>query len=425
MAIGIFIATLILGMPIAFAIVTALTYFMVSGDLPYHIRLVSTQMFKGMASYPLLAIPLFVLAGELMNESGITSRIIAFANLLVGKLRAGLALVNIWASVIFAGLSGSAIADTSALGRVFIPAMEKHGYRRDFAAALTAASSVIGPIIPPSIPVIIYALTVSGVSVPALFVGGVVPGVMLALFLSLYVMLTVKATPVQQTGCFDQGKSAGQAFVGGLIPLMMPVFVVGSILLGVVTPTEAASFAVAYALFIGVFVYKEIKLSRLPRIFAEAMRDSAVIMIIIAAVSAANWVLTYNRVPNMLTEWVLSAVDSPIVFLLVVNALFLFVGLFLEGIAAMLVLVPILHPIAVTLGIDPVHFGIVVIFNLMIGLITPPLGLCLFVAEAIANVGLGALIRQIIPLFIVELIVLLLITLVPQTVTGLPNLLGY
>ncbi len=425
MAIAIFLLTLVLGMPIVFAIVAALIYFMVTGDLPYHIRLVSTQMFKGMASYPLLAIPLFVLAGELMNESGITSRIIAFANLLVGRMRAGLALVNIWASVIFAGLSGSAIADTSALGRVFVPEMEKHGYRRDFAAALTAASSVIGPIIPPSIPVIIYALTVSGVSVPALFVGGVVPGVLLAIFLSLYVMFVVKTDHGHETAALGQGKSAREAFVGGIIPLLMPVFVVGSILLGVVTPTEAASFAVAYALFIGVFIYKEIDLSKLPRIFSDAMRDSAVIMVIIAAVSAANWVLTYNRVPNMLTDWVLSAVDSPIVFLLVVNALFLFVGLFLEGIAAMLVLVPILHPIAVSLGIDPVHFGIVVIFNLMIGLITPPLGLCLFVAEAIANVGLGALIRQIIPLFVVELVVLLVITLVPQTVTGLPNLFGY
>jgi tripartite ATP-independent transporter DctM subunit len=213
--------------------------------------------------------------------------------------------------------------------------------------------------------------------------------------------------------------------LGGIIPLLMPVFVVGSILMGVVTPTEAASFAVGYALIVGVVVYREIRLAALARIFTNAMRDSAVILIIIAAVSAGNWLLTFNRVPNMLTDWVLGNVDSQFAFLIAVNVLFIFVGLFLEGIAAMLVLVPILHPIALSLGIDPVHFGIVVIFNLMIGLITPPLGLCLFVAEGIANVGMSRLIRQIIPFFFVEVVVLLVITFVPATVTGLPNFFGY
>jgi tripartite ATP-independent transporter DctM subunit len=415
---------LLVGMPIAFAIIAALVYFMATGDLPYHLRIVATEMFKGVNSYPLLAIPLFILAGELMNESGITSRIIAFASVLVGRLNAGLALVNIWASVIFAGLSGSAVADTSALGRVFIPEMEKHGYSRAYAAALTAASSVIGPIIPPSIPVIIYALTVTGVSVPALFMAGVVPGILLAVFLSAYVMLTVRISG-DRSDALQQEQTAVQALSGGIIPLLMPVFVVGSILMGVVTPTEAAAFAVCYALVVGVGLYREIRLTALPRIFSSAMRDSAVILIIIAAVSAANWLLTYNRVPNMLTDWVLGNVDSKIAFLIAVNILFLCIGLFLEGIAAMLVLVPILHPIAVSLGIDPVHFGIIVIFNLMIGLITPPLGLCLFVAESIAGVGIAKLTRQIIPFFVVEVIVLLIITFVPETVIGLPNLLGY
>lgn len=377
-----------------------------------------------MNSFPLLAIPLFVLAGEVMNESGITGRIIAFANVLVGRLRAGLALVNIWASVIFAGLSGSAVADTSAIGRVFIPEMEKHGYSRPFAAALTAASSVIGPIIPPSIPVIIYALIVSGVSVPALFLAGIIPGILLAIFLSGFVMLTVKIDHGDQADDLVH-EPASKALLGGILPLLMPVFVVGSILLGIVTPTEAASFAVAYALFLGIFVYRNIRLSALPRLFAEAMRDSAVILIIIAAVSAANWLLTYNRVPNMLTDWVLTNVDSQTAFLLATILLFLFVGLFLEGIAAMLVLVPILHPIAVGLGIDPVHFGILVIFNLMIGLITPPLGLCLFVAEGIAQVGMARLTAAILPFFAVEVLVLLILTFVPETVIWLPRVMGY
>lgn len=425
MTYAILLIAILIGLPIAFAIIASLLYFMAVGEFPYNIRIVATQMFGGISSYPLLAIPLFILAGELMNESGITSRIIAFANVLVGRMRAGLAFVNIWASVIFAGLSGSAVADTSAIGRVFIPEMEKKGYPRDFAAALTAASSVIGPIIPPSIPVIIYALTVTGVSVPALFMAGVVPGVLLAIFLSVYVYFfaghyeeaaRAKSTEVQP--------SRRKALIEGIIPLMMPVFVVGSILMGIVTPTEAASFAVAYAMFVGLFVFRQLKPSRLVGLFARAMRDSAVIMIVIGAVAAANWLLNYNRVPNMITDFAVQYMSVKWMFLAAVIVLFLFVGLFLEGIAAMLVLVPIIHPIALNLGVDPTHLGIVVIFNLMIGLITPPMGLCLFVADSIAKVGIGKISRAIMPFFLVELLVLILITYVPELVIGLPTLLG-
>jgi tripartite ATP-independent transporter DctM subunit len=358
-----------------------------------------------------------------MNASGITSRIIAFTNVLVGRLRAGLALVNIWASVIFAGLSGSAVADTSAIGRVFIPEMEKRGYPRDFSAAITAASSVIGPIIPPSIPVIIYALIVTGVSVPGMFLGGVVPGILLAIFLSVYVMIF--AGHYQKAEPEKTDRSKASVLVQGIIPLLMPVFVVGTILFGVVTPTEAASFAVAYALFVGLFLFREIKWSDLPRIFGNSMRDSAVIMIVMAAVAAANWLMTYNRIPNMITDFALAYMTARWMFLVSSMVLFLFAGLFLEGIAAMLVLVPILHPIAVSMGVDPTHFGILVVFNLMIGLITPPMGLCLFVADSVANVGLGALVRQIIPLFFVELLALIVIAFFPVTVVGLPRLFGF
>ena len=425
MVYGLLLACLIAGVPVAFSILAALFYFMAVGDFPYNIRLVATQVYGGMKSYPLLAIPLFILAGELMNASGITRRIIAFASLLVGRMRAGLAMVNIWASVIFAGLSGSAVADTSAIGRIFIPEMERRGYPRDFAAAITAASSVIGPIIPPSIPVIIYALTVTGVSVPALFVAGIVPGLLLALFLSGYVMVFAGDYERGAEAPGQPGASVRSILLQGVIPLFMPLFVVGSILLGVVTPTEAASFAVAYALVVGLFLFRELAWSDLPGIFARSMRDSALIMIVIGAVAAANWVLNYNRVPNMITDFALEYMSVKWMFLLATMALFLFVGLFLEGIAAMLVLVPILHPIAVSLGVDPTHFGILVIFNLMIGLITPPMGLCLFVADSIANVGIGRLSRRIVPLFLVELFVLVIITFVPDTVVGLPRLLGF
>ena len=423
MVYAILLVCLIIGVPVAFSIVAALGYFMAVGDFPYHIRIVATEMFGGLRSFPLLAIPLFILAGDLMNESGITSRIIAFTSVLVGRFRAGLAMVNIWASVIFAGLSGSAVADTSAIGRVFIPEMEKRGYPRDFAAAITAASSVIGPIIPPSIPVIIYALIVTGVSVPAMFLGGVVPGILLAIFLSIYVMIFAGDYEKPQT--LTSARSRGSILVQGIIPLLMPVFVVGAILTGVVTPTEAAGFAVAYALIVGLFLFRKLKWRDLPRIFGKSMRDSAVIMIVMSAVGAANWLMTYNRIPNMITDIALQYMSAKWMFLVSAMVLFLVAGLFLEGIAAMLVLVPILHPIAVQLGVDPTHFSILVIFNLMIGLITPPMGLCLFVADSIANVGLGRLTRQIIPLFFVELIVLIILAFFPVTVTGLPRLFGF
>lgn len=415
------LALILLGVPFAFAIIGTLTVFMSAGDLPYHIRIVSQQFFGGMESFPLLAIPLFILAGELMNEAGITHRIINLATAIVGRLKAGLAHVNIWASVIFAGLSGSAIADTSALGRVFVPAMEKEGYPRDFSAALTAASSVIGPIIPPSIPVIIYALTVSGVSVPGLFLAGIVPGLLLALGLSIYVYFFAGDLGATQS----KQQSRRNALLHGLLPALMPVFVVGAILAGIVTPTEAAAFAVVYALILGVVLYRNIKLVNLPGIFARAMRDSAVIMVIMGAVAAANWVLTFERVPNMLTEWALMSIDTQWTFLIAVILLLLVVGLFLEGIAAILVLVPILHPIAMALGIDPLHFGIVVIFNLMMGLITPPMGLCLFVADSVSGVGMGAIIRRILPMLAVQFLILLLITFMPELVTFLPRLAGY
>lgn len=414
---------LIIGLPVAFAIIACLLYFMAAGDFPYHIRIVATQMYGGMKSFPLLAIPLFILAGELMNESGITSRIIDFTAVLVGRCRAGLAMVNIWASVVFAGLSGSAVADTSAIGRVFVPEMEKRGYPREFAAAITAASSVIGPIIPPSIPVIIYALTVTGVSVPALFLGGIGPGILLAVLLSIYVMIF--AGHYETTSPHQTKSQKIKALIQGIIPLLMPVVVVGTILMGVVTPTEAASLAVLYALLVGIFIFRQLKVKDLPAIFARSMRDSSVIMVVIGAVSAANWLLTYNRVPNLITDLALEFMSAKWMFLISTMILFLVVGLFLEGIAAMLVLVPILHPIAVSMGVDPTHFGILVVFNLMIGLITPPMGLCLFVADSIANVGLGKLTKQIMPLFLVELLALIIIAFVPETVLAIPRFFGY
>ncbi|PSJ44122.1 C4-dicarboxylate ABC transporter permease [Zobellella endophytica] len=417
----ILLLALAIGVPIAFAVILAIFTYLSNAGMP--VTLLAQRTFVGLDSFSILAIPLFVLAGELMNASGITGRIIQLANALVGHFKAGLAQVNVWASVIFAGLSGSAVADTSALGRVFVPAMEKEGYPKSFAAALTASSSVIGPIIPPSIPAIIYALIVPGVSVPALFLAGVVPGVLLALMLSIYVFLFAGNYASRHPRLNMREKLV--ALKNGLVPLLMPVFIVVSIVAGVVTPTEAAAFAAAYALFAGFVLLKSLKLKDLPGIFVTSMRDSSTILLIIGVVAAANWLMTFNGIPQAISGYVLDMVTSPFTFLMLILVLLLVVGFLLEGMAAMLVLVPILHPIAMSFGIDPVHFAIVVIFNLMIGLITPPMGLCLFVADSVSNVGMAALTRRIIPMFLVEVLVLLIITFVPATVTTLPRLFGF
>jgi tripartite ATP-independent transporter DctM subunit len=411
---------LIFGVPLVFTVILAMSFYVTS--TPISISLVAQRIFSGLDSYSILAIPLFVLAGELMNKSGITSRIIDFANALVGHFRGGLAQVNVWSSVMFAGISGSAVADTSALGRVFIPQMEKEGYSKEFSSALTAASSVIGPMIPPSIPVIIYALIASGVSVPALFLAGIVPGILSAIALSVFVYFyatrhKIRSNVVRQ--------SRRKALVKAFVPLTMPVFILGSILLGIVTPTEAAAFAAFYALTVGMFFYKSLKISDLPEVCIRSMRDSSIVLILIAVISVANWLLTFSRVPQYVSQQIISTISDPIMFLIMVNLILLVVGLFLEGIAAMLILIPIFHPIAMSFGIDPVHFGIVVIFNLMIGLITPPLGICLFVANTISNVGIAAISKQIAPLFLLEVLVLFFITFVPQSVLFLPKLFGY
>nr|WP_319533813.1 TRAP transporter large permease [uncultured Vibrio sp.] len=411
---------LIFGVPLVFTVILAMSFYVTS--TPISISLVAQRIFSGLDSYSILAVPLFVLAGELMNKSGITTRIIDFANALVGHFRGGLAQVNIWSSVMFAGISGSAVADTSALGRVFIPQMEKEGYSKEFSSALTAASSVIGPMIPPSIPVIIYALIASGVSVPALFLAGIVPGILSAIALSIFVYFYATRHKIRSNVI---RQSRRKALVKAFVPLTMPVFILGSILLGIVTPTEAAAFAAFYALTVGMFFYKTLKISDLPEVFIRSMRDSSIVLILIAVISVANWLLTFSRVPQYISAQIISTISDPVMFLIMVNLILLVVGLFLEGIAAMLILIPIFHPIAMSFGIDPVHFGIVVIFNLMIGLITPPLGICLFVANTISKVGIAAISKQIAPLFLLEVVVLFFITFVPQSVLFLPKMFGY
>jgi tripartite ATP-independent transporter DctM subunit len=421
LAVGGLVAALLIGLPISFALVLACGFSIVERGLPD--MLLAQRLFTGLDSFPIMAVPLFILAGELMNESGITERIVRLADAFVGHVRTGLCQVSILSSVIFAGISGSAVADASALGRVFIPAMEREGYRRDFGAALIAAASVIGPIIPPSIPMIIFALIIQE-SVAALFLSGVVPGALLGLALAVITYFTMRhAAPAPRPRATLRELLA--ALRQGIIPILMPVIILATILGGVVTPTEAAAVAVLYALIVGFFVLRTIRPAALVRVFASSMLLSAVILFIMAAANIVNWLLTTDQVPQRFAAFILGQVADPTMFLILVNVLLLIVGCLIEGLAAMVVLVPILAPVAAQLGIDPVHFGLIVVLNLMIGLITPPMGLCLFVADGIARVGLPAIMRRIWPLLLAELVVLAAVTFIPGLAVWLPHSLGY
>jgi TRAP-type transport system large permease protein len=420
-ALGLLVAALLLGLPIAFSMILASEVAAFQRGLPD--MLLAQRLFQGLDSFPIMAVPLFILAGELMNESGIPHRIIRLADAFVGHVRTGMAQVAVLSSVIFAGISGSAVADASALGRVFIPAMEEKGYERAFSGALIAAAAVIGPIIPPSIPMIIYALIVQE-SVGALFLAGVVPGLLLGLALAAVTYIRIgRVAPAPAPRA--SWRQLLTALRQGIVALMMPIIILGTILSGIVTPTEAAAVAVLYALVVGIFVLRTIRVAALPRIFASSMLLSAIILIIMAAASLVNWLLTTDQVPQRFADFVIGHVESPIMFLLLVNLLLLIVGCLIEGLAAMIVLVPILFPIANQLGVDPVHFATVVVLNLMIGLITPPMGLCLFVADGIAKVGLAAIVRHVWPFIIAEVAILLLVTFVPALATGLPRAFGY
>lgn len=410
-----------LGLPIALSLVLTCSFLIIDRGLP--LMLLAQRLFNGLDSFPIMAVPLFVLAGELMNESGITDRIVRLADAFVGHLRTGLCQVAILSSVIFAGISGSAVADASALGRVFIPAMEREGYQRSFAAALIAAGAVIGPIIPPSIPMMIFALIVQE-SVAALFLAGVVPGLLLgaALAVTAYLSVRDKAPPPKPAAAAPK---LLEALAEGTIPILMPVIILATILSGVVTPTEAAAVAVLYALLVGLFILRTLTAASLFRVFASSMLLSAVILFLMASAYLVNWLLTTDQIPQRFAAWILGHVSDPLTFLLLVNLLLLVVGCLLEGLAAMIVLVPILAPVATSLGIEPIQFALVVVLNLMIGLITPPMGLCLFVVDGIARVGLPAILQRIWPFLVAELAVLLLVTLVPAVSTALPRALGF
>jgi C4-dicarboxylate transporter DctM subunit len=415
-----FLVFLAIGIPIAFVMgITALAALFKLQSVPLH--LIPQRLFTGMDSFPIMAVPFFILGGDLMNAAKITDRILEFSKLLVGRIRGGLGHVNIVGSMIFAGISGSAVADASCLGSILIPAMEKDGYETHYAAAITASAAVIGPIIPPSIPMVVLAM-MANLSVGGLFLAGVFPGIFIGLgLMAVNYVIARKRNYARVTEPLTF-KILLKTFLGALIPLFMPLIIIGGILSGIFTPTEAASTAVAYSLFVGVFILRTLKLKDLPRIFFRSAVATSTILIVMGMANAFSWVLATQQVPQKVSGFILSISQNPYVILFLINIFLLIVGCFLEGLAAIILIVPILMPLVTQIGIDPLHFGLIVVVNLMIGLLTPPLGLCLFVVCGIAKIKLGSLFKQVIPFLIVEIIILFVISYMPWFTLTLPRL---
>ena len=481
-----FLVVLMAGLPVLFALLAAPGLMLWATGSERDLALMYRNVFNGMDSFPLMALPFFMLAGEIMNRGGITLRLVEFSQAIMGHFRGGLAHVNILSSILFAGLSGSAVADTSALGSTLIPAMEKQGYTRRFAAAVTAASSVIGPIIPPSGIMIIYAY-VMGESVAALFLAGIVPGVLVGIGLMLVVRLMAdrydlpKAERIVKRGqsvdpiehwvsfvllranvawllstvaAFVPGLGAAPGlavFLGMLIPahvflmamrrsvdpdfrvvckkavapLQTPIIILGGILLGVFTPTEASAIAVAYALLVSFVVLRSMTFADLAPVLARSAVASAAVLLLVGAAVAFKTVVSLSHAPEILTEFILSLSENPLMLLLLINLLLFIVGMFLDAGPAIIILGPILGPIFVELGVHPVHFAIIMSVNLTVGLATPPMGLVLFVASTVSGEKVEAISKAILPFLAVEVFVIGLITYIPAICMTVPRLAGF
>jgi C4-dicarboxylate transporter DctM subunit len=416
-------ALAVLGLPIGYAMICgSIVYLLIAGQ---DLSIAAEQLLQGLrGSFVLLAIPLFILSAELMNVGSLSTRLLNFCNALVGRFRGGLGHVNVVQSVIFAGMSGSAIADAAGIGRLVISMMVHDGrYTRSYAAAITAAAAVVGPIIPPSIPMVLFAL-VSDASIGYLFIGGAIPGLLMAAALMGIntLMARRKGFPVEEPVALRQLPGLT---VRAFPALMMPVILLGGIYGGITTPTEAAAIAAAYAFLISIILYRDVSPRRAYDAVLASARSSASIGILIGGALVFNYVVTIENIPNSLSAMISGYDLSPLGFLLLVNIILIVLGCLLEGITILLVIVPIFIPTARALGIDMVHFGVVVVVNLMIGLITPPYGLLLFVVANVARAGLLAIIRDILPFLLALLAALAFVTLTPGVVLWLPRLLGY
>jgi tripartite ATP-independent transporter DctM subunit len=411
-----------LGFPIYLALTGAsLLYIALHPDLS--LLLAVQRMVSAPDSFALLAVPFFILAGQIMNTGGVTRRIFAFARVLVGHFRGGLGYVNILASVIFAGMSGSALADAGGLGLVELKAMRDEGYDDDFSLGVTGASSTIGPIIPPSIPFVIFG-AVANVSVAGLFIGGFLPGLLMALALSVMVFIVARHRNYPVRARATRAEVCA-AFRHAYLALLMPVILIGGIWAGVFTPTEAALVSILYAVVVTGLFYRDLALTDIPRLMVETIRMVAPAMMIVAGASLFGWIMNYEKVDRVLLQALLGITTNKIAILLIVNAMLLFLGMFLEVISVIMLVLPIFQPIVQLLGIHPIHFGVILVLNLMIGLLTPPVGFVLYVLSAISNQSFGFVVRAVTPWVIPLIIALLLITLFPELALFLPRLTGF
>ncbi len=379
------------------------------------------RMFTGMDTFTLIAVPLFILCGRFMALGGITQDLIAMSRVLVGYFKGGLAYINIVASMLFAGITGSAASDTSSIGAILIPAMEDQGFDKDFAVAVTATSSTIGVMIPPSIPMVVYGAS-SGASIGKLFLGGIVPGLItgLALMLISGVIAHKRDYPSDK---FVGVKESLLITLRGIPALLTVIIILGGIVGGVFTPTEAAGIAALYSFLLGRFYYKELKFRDIPKMLAEVALTTGQVALMIATASSLAWLFAQQGVPAMIGNFITGITTNKYLLLLIMNALLLFVGTWLDLSPAVIIFTPILLPIATSLGIDPVHFGVIMVVNLAIGLFTPPVGVCLFVSCGIAKCSISSVVKAFIPFLIVMIGVLLMITYIPNLVMALPNLL--
>ncbi len=414
-----FVAGLLIGLPVAITLGLSSLAYIVSAGLP--VVVMPQKMYAGMDVFVLLSIPGFILAGNLMNHGGITERIIRLANAMVGWIRGGLGLSNVASSMLFGGISGTAVADAASIGGVMIPGMQKVGYPADFSAAVTAASSTVGPIIPPSVPMILVG-SLSGISVGKMFMAGAIPGILLglAMMVTTYIIAVRRDFPRQEWQGF---RELARSFLGAFWALFMTALIIGGLLTGVMTPTETAVVASVYAFIVGAFVYRELPLRMVPTVLVNSAVSAAAILVLVGFANVFGWILVSERIPQTITAAVLSVTDNKYLVILLINICLLFVGMFMETIAALIVLFVPLLALATSVGVDPLHFAVIAVLNLMIGLTTPPIGVCLFVCANIARLPLAPVIRAIAPFILTNILILFLVSYVPPLATWLPSVL--
>ena len=410
-----------LNIPIAFSLIlTTIVLMVFAGELSS--ANIASSVYRGIDNFPLMAIPFFMLAGEIMNVGGMSRRIVNFANALVGHVTGGLGYVSVVASMIFAGVSGSAVADTSAIGSILLPIMKKEGYDVPKSTALIAAAGTIGPIIPPSIPMILFGV-VAGVSIVKLFLGGIVPGILIGVGLMIVWYFHAKKKGYKAVGHRQTRAEMMTAVKEAGWALMLPIIILGGIVSGVYTPTEAAVVAVVYAFFIGMFVYKELNISHMPEILVMSGKGTAIVLLVCGAATAAGYMITTAQVPLMLLRTLNELAGGNVLLAMFwINVLLLIVGCVMDLTPALLILAPMLLPVAESYGLDPVYFGVVMCVNLCIGLITPPVGTVLYVGCGLSKISMGQITKPLLPFIGVMITVLLLITYIPSLITFIPNL---